>query len=328
MYIFHYSSFVLQGLNDPRKDAGPKASGNEEALGKLEEKKSKLADRLEDRKSKLGNCPNLFAANFKAARGVAAKGWESSSQSQEEAETGKQQQQQERIKKPVVEKNQAKRVRRNLFGKHQSFQNVKVQEAMQQKKRELGEHQRRKEGDCLRECSNDSLTCDKNASPSKLVQSKFKPKDESTMVVFPASPTKSVRQSQVSAWVTTAQQALPSLAPSKASPKNNIALRSRSPRRRLKSSTGNQQEVSKWVAYQRVRAGRRPGTQQGNIGKEGKRLRDNRKQAEKPFDLFKEQNQCSFFDSIETNKGKGEGPLDFLFADGDNNEEPQVTGRI
>lgn len=68
--------------------------------------------------------------------------------------------------------------------------------------------------------------------------------------------------------------------------------------------------------------------EQGTSGREGRRsscsLRGRRKQAEKPFDLFKNQNQCSFFDSIETNKDKGEGPLDFLFADGDNNEESTV----
>merc|ERR1719222_1626861 len=124
--------------------AGPEAGGIKEALGRLEEKKSKLADRLKDRKSKLGDCQNLFAANFKAARGVAAKGWESSSQSQEDAETGKQQQQ-ERMRKPGVEKNQAKKARRNLFGTQQSLQNARVQQEMHQKKSELGEYQRRRE---------------------------------------------------------------------------------------------------------------------------------------------------------------------------------------
>ena len=87
--------------------------------------------------------------------------------------------------------------------------------------------------------------------------------------------------------------------------------------------------VSKWDGYKKVKAGRRPGIQQVNSGKEGRRSRlasrESRKQAEKPFDLFKDQKQCSFFDSIETSKAKGEGPLDFLFADGDNNEEAKVT---
>ena len=212
----------------------PDAAGiDKEALGRLEEKKSKLADRLEDRKSKLANCPNLFAANFKAARGVAANGWESSSQSQEEAETAKQQ---ERVKKLVVEKNQSKKVRRNLFGKVHSFQNARVQQEMHQKKRELGEQQRRKGGDGLKESSKESL---KEANSSQQEQRKSKPEDETMKVVFPASPTKSVRQSQVSSWVTTTtQQALPSLAPSKASPENKV-LRSRSPRVREKSSAGN-----------------------------------------------------------------------------------------
>ena len=89
MTIIHIpSSFfvVPQRLKDPRVmerkgAAGPEAGGIKEALVSLVEKKSKLADKLADRKSKLGDCPNLFAANFKAARGVAAKGWESSSQS-------------------------------------------------------------------------------------------------------------------------------------------------------------------------------------------------------------------------------------------------------
>ena len=144
--------------------AGSEAGWIKESLGKLEEKKSKLADRLEDRKSKLGDCPNLFAANFKAARGLAAKGWESSSQSQEEAEAGKQQQL-ERMRKPGVEKNPAKKARRNLFGKQQSFQNSRVQEEMQQKKRELGEHQRRKEEskESLKEGSKERLNDVKDA---------------------------------------------------------------------------------------------------------------------------------------------------------------------
>ena len=170
------------------------------------------------------------------------------------------------------------------------------------------------------ESSKESL---KDASPSQQDQSKCKTEDEMTTIVFPASPTKSVRQSQVCSWVTTAQQALPSLASSKASPENKT-LRPRSPRMQVKH-----QDVSKWVAYQRVRAGRRPGIQQVNSGKEGRRSRfasrESRKQAEKPFDLFKDQNQCSFFDSIDVSKAKGEGPLDFLFANGDNNEEAKVT---
>ena len=146
----------------------------------------------------------------------------------------------------------------------------------------------------------------KSVKGAKLEHSNSKPEDETTELVFPASPTKSVRQSQVASWV---QQ-------------------SRSPRGREKSSAGKAQEVSKWVAYQRVRAGRRPSrVQQGTSGREGRRsrgsLRERQKQAEKPFDLFKDHNQCSFFDSIET-KDKGEGPLDFLFADGDTNEEPTV----
>ena len=101
---------------------------------------------------------NLFAANFKAARGVAAKGWESSSQSQEDAETGKQQQQ-ERTRKPGVENNQAKKARRNLFGTQQSLQNARVQQEMHQKKRELGEYQRRREElqKSLKEGSKESL---------------------------------------------------------------------------------------------------------------------------------------------------------------------------
>ena len=310
MTIIHIpSSFfvVPQRLKDPRVmerkgAAGPEAGGIKEALVSLVEKKSKLADKLADRKSKLGDCPNLFAANFKAARGVAAKGWESSSQSQEEAETGKQQQ---RKRKPGVEKNQEKKVRRNLFGKQQSFQNVRVLQEMQQKKRELGELQRSREEskENLKEGKKESL---KSVKGAKLEHSNSKPEDETTELVFPASPTKSVRQSQVASWV---QQ-------------------SRSPRGREKSSAGKAQEVSKWVAYQRVRAGRRPSrVQQGTSGREGRRsrgsLRERQKQAEKPFDLFKDHNQCSFFDSIET-KDKGEGPLDFLFADGDTNEEPTV----
>merc|ERR1719430_618205 len=151
----------------------PDAAGiDKEALRRLEEKKSKLADRLEGRESNLGDCPNLFAANFKAARGVAAKGWESSSQSQEDAETGKQQQQ-ERTRKPGVEKNQAKKARRNLFGKKQSFQNARVQQEMQQKKRELGEHQRRREElqKSLKEGSKKSLKCVKDASSSTKLES-------------------------------------------------------------------------------------------------------------------------------------------------------------
>merc|ERR1719222_36897 len=177
--------------------AGPEAGGIKEALGRLEEKKSKLADRLKDRKSKLGDCQNLFAANFKAARGVAAKGWESSSQSQGDAETGKQQQQ-GRTRKPGVEKNRTKKARRNLFGKQQSFQNARVQQEMQQKKRELGEHQRRKDE------SKESLNGVKGATADPSIQlgySKSKPEDETTEIVFPASPTKSVRQSQVASWV-------------------------------------------------------------------------------------------------------------------------------
>ena len=327
MTIIHIpSSFfvVPQRLKDPRVmerkgAAGPEAGGIKEALVSLVEKKSKLADKLADRKSKLGDCPNLFAANFKAARGVAAKGWESSSQSQEEAETGKQQQ---RMRKPGVEKNQEKKVRRNLFGKQQSFQNVRVLQEMQQKKRELGELQRSREEskENLKEGKKESL---KSVKGAKLEHSNSKPEDETTELVFPASPTKSVRQSQVASWV---QQALPSLA--MITSHENKALGSRSPRGREKSSAGKAQEVSKWVAYQRVRAGRRPSrVQQGTSGREGRRsrgsLRERQKQAEKPFDLFKDHNQCSFFDSIET-KDKGEGPLDFLFADGDTNEEPTV----
>ena len=306
---------------------GPEAGGIKEALGRLEEKKSKLADRLKDRKSKLGDCQNLFAANFKAARGVAAKGWESSSQSQEDAETGKQQQ--ERMRKPGVEKNRTKKARRNLFGKQQSFQNARVQQEMQQKKRELGEHQRRKDEskESLKGDSKEGLKGVKGATADPSIQlgySKSKPEDETTEIVFPASPTKSVRQSQVASWV---QQVLPSLAPSKASHEDE-ALRSRSPRDRKKSSAGKDQGGSKWVAYQRVKAGRRPSmVQEGTSGREGRRsrcsLRERQKQAEKPFDLFKDQNQCSFFDSIET-KDKGEGPLDFLFADVNTKEVPTV----
>ena len=311
--------------------AGPEAGEIKEALGRLEEKKSKLADRLKDRKSKLGDCQNLFAANFKAARGVAAKGWESSSQSQEDAETGKQQQ--ERMRKPGVEKNRTKKARRNLFGKQQSFQNARVRQEMQQKKRELGEHQRRKDEskESLKGDSKEGLKGVKGATADPSIQlgySKSKPEDETTEIVFPASPTKSVRQSRVASWV---QQALPSLAPSEAPSKashEDEALRSRSPRDRKKSSAGKDQGGSKWVAYQRVKAGRRPSmVQEGTSGREGRRsrcsLRERQKQAEKPFDLFKDQNQCSFFGSIET-KDKGEGPLDFLFADGDNYEEPTV----
>merc|ERR1719234_1590539 len=220
------------------------------------------------------------------------------------------------------------KVRRNLFGKQRSFQNARVQQEMEQKKRELGEQQRRKGGDGLKESSKESLKDVKDASPSQQEQSKYKTEDEKATIVFPASPTKSVRQSHVSSWVTTAQQVLPSLALSKASPENK-ALRSRSPRVQVKSSAGKHQDVSKWVAYQRVRAGRRPGIHQVNSGKEWRRSRfasrESRKQAEKSFDLFKDQNQCSFFDSIGTNKAKGEGPLDFLLADGDNNEEAKVT---
>ena len=287
------------------------------SLGILEEKKSKLADKLEDRKSKLGNCTNLFAANFNAARGMAAKGWESSSQSQEDADAVKQ----ERVKKPVVEKNLTKKVRRNLFGKQHSFQNIKVQQEMQQKKRELGELLRRKENlkeESKEEASSKALKNIKDARPST---QESKSGDESSAIVFPASPSKSVRQSQVSTWVTmtttSAQQALPKLTHSK-------APRSRSPRRREKSSSGKHQDDSKWSVYQRVKAGRRPGNQQG--GKEGRRSRfssrENRKQEKKSFDFFN--NKCSFFDSIET-KDKDEGPLDFLFADGHNDEEPRVT---
>ena len=308
--------------------AGPEAGEIKEALGRLEEKKSKLADRLKDRKSKLGDCQNLFAANFKAARGVAAKGWESSSQSQGDAETGKQQQQ-GRTRKPGVEKNRTKKARRNLFGKQQSFQNARVRQEMQQKKRELGEHQRRKDEskESLKGDSKEGLKGVKGATADPSIQlgySKSKPEDESTEIVFPASPTKSVRQSQVASWV---QQVLPSLAPSKASHENE-ALRSRSPRDRKKSSAGKDQGGSKWVAYQRVRAGRRPSmVQEGTSGREGRRsrcsLRERQKQAEKPFDLFKDQNQCSFFGSIET-KDKGEGPLDFLFADVNTKEVPTV----
>ena len=308
--------------------AGPETGGSREALGRLEEKKLKLAEKLEDRKSKLGDCPNIFAANFKAARGVAAKGWESSSQSQEEADAGKKQQQEQEVRmmKPGAEKKEAKKVRRNLFGKQQSFQNARVQQEMQQKKRALGDHQRKGNEfkNTLKEGSKKSLKDVKDASPSKLERSRPKPEDEPAVLVFPASPSHSVRQSQVSSWVQTAQKALPSLAPSKVSPQNK-ALRLRSPRRREKSYERKHQEGSKWGFYQRARAGRR---QQGASGKEGRRsrcsFRERRMQPEKPFDLFKEQNQCSFFDSIETNKGKGEGPLDFLNAVGDNNEEPQV----
>ena len=287
------------------------------ALGILEEKKSKLADKLEDRKSKLGNCTNLFAANFNAARGMAAKGWESSSQSQEDADAVKQ----ERAKKPVVEKNLTKKVRRNLFGKQHSFQNIKVQQEMQQKKRELGELLRRKEN--LKEESKEaSSKVLKNIKDARQSTQESKSGDESSAIVFPASPSKSVRQSQVSTWVTmtttSAQQALPKLTHSK-------APRSRSPRRREKSSSGKHQDDSKWSVYQRVKAGRRPGNQQG--GKEGRRsrfsYRENRKQEKKSFDFFN--NKCSFFDSIETKEGKDEGPLDFLFADGHNDEEPRVT---
>ena len=294
--------------------AGPEAGEIKEALGRLEEKKSKLADRLKDRKSKLGDCQNLFAANFKAARGVAAKGWESSSQSQEDAETGKQQQ--ERMRKPGVEKNRTKKARRNLFGKQQSFQNARVQQEMQQKKRELGEHQRRREEskESLNGDSKEGLKGVKGATADPSIQlgySKSKPEDETTEIVFPASPTKSVRQSQVASWVQQAHE--------------NEALRSRSPRDRKKSSAGKDQGGSKWVAYQRVKAGRRPSmVQEGTSGREGRRsrcsLRERQKQAEKPFDLFKDQNQCSFFDS----KDKGEGPLDFLFADVNTKEEPTV----
>ena len=98
-------------------ETDPDAGGiNKETLGRLEEKKSKLAN-----SPLITHCPNLFAANFKTARGVAAKGWENSSQSQEEAETAKQQ---ERNKKPVVERNQRKKVRRKLFEKQHSFQNA------------------------------------------------------------------------------------------------------------------------------------------------------------------------------------------------------------
>ena len=318
---------VLQGMNGPRVKEGkvaaePEAGGIKKALKRLEERKSKFAERLEDRESNLGDCPNLFAANFKAARGVAAKGWESSSQSQEDAETGKQQQQ-ERTRKPGVEKNQAKKARRNLFGTQQSLQNARVQQEMHQKKRELGEYQRRREElqKSLKEGSKESLKCVKDASSStKLEHRKSNPEDDTTEIVFPASPTNSVRQSQVASWV---QQALPSVAPSKSSNENK-ALRSRSPRRREKTA-GKNQEVSKWVAYQRVRASRRPSTS-GRGGKRSRcslRERQAETQAEKPFDLFKNQNQGSFFDSIET-KDKGEGPLDFLFADGDNYEEPTV----
>ena len=226
-----------------------------------------------------------------------------------------------------MEKNQAKKARRNLFGTQQSLQNARVQQEMHQKKRELGEHQRRREElqKSLKEGSKKSLKCVEVASSStKLEHRKSNPEDDTIEIVFPASPTNSVRQSQVASWV---QQVLPSFASSKASHENE-ALRSRSPRDRKKSSAGKDQGGSKWVAYQRVKAGRRPSmVQEGTSGREGRRsrcsLRERQKQAEKPFDLFKDQNQCSFFGSIET-KDKGEGPLDFLFADGDNYEEPTV----
>merc|ERR1719234_1667769 len=125
------------------------------------------------------------------------------------------------------------KVRRNLFGKQRSFQNARVQQEMQQKKRDLGEQQRRKGGDSLKESSKESLKDVKDAGPSQQEQSKYKTEDETTTIVFPASPTKSVRQSQVSSWVTTAQQVLPSLALSKASP-GEKTLKSRSPRVQVK----------------------------------------------------------------------------------------------
>ena len=48
---------------------------------------------------------------------MAAKGWESSSQSQEEADAGKKQQQEQEVRmmKPGAEKKEAKKVRRNLL---------------------------------------------------------------------------------------------------------------------------------------------------------------------------------------------------------------------
>ena len=114
-------------------EADPDAGGiGKETLGRLEEKKSKHAH-----SPMITHCPNLFAANFKTTRGVAANGRESSSQSQEEAKTAKKQ---ERNKMPVVERNQKEKVKKSLFAEQHSVQNARVQQEMQQKQ-ELGEHQ-------------------------------------------------------------------------------------------------------------------------------------------------------------------------------------------
>ena len=304
-----------------RKGAKSPADGSEGASDRLRDAKSKLVDKLNERKSHLGDCPDLFTAKLKAVRGEKAEGWESSSQSQEEVVM------KERIQKPPVSKKLGEKVRRNLFGKQHSFQNARVQQEIQQKKRELGDHQRRLEK------SKSSFTEDSQESQGKVSQAQgvdksMKPdvQPKSFPVVFPSSPTKSVRHSQVSSWVSSACQALPSITLAKRSPQERF-LRSKASR---KHDAGKRTEVSKWVAYQRVKAGRRPagGFQQSKAGRGGRRsrrLKEGGKSSGKTFDLLKEPQQSSFFDSVGTNKSRTEGPLDFLSANGSYNEEPRVS---
>jgi len=307
--VDNFSKMESEGVKSP-------ADGSGGDLDRLRDAKSKLVDKLNERKSHLGDCPDLFTAKLKAVRGEKAEGWESSSQSQEEVVM------KERIQKPPVSKTQGKKVRRNLFGKQHSFQNARVQQEIQQKKRELGDHQRRLEK------SKSSLTEDSQESQGKVSQApgvdkSTKPDVEpkSFPVVFPSSPTKSVRHSQVSSWVSSACQALPSITLAKRSPQERFLRASR------KHDAGKGTEVSKWVAYQRVKAGRRPagGFQQSKTGRGGRRSRRLKEGGKSTFNVLKEPQQSSFFDSVGTKKSRTEGPLDFLSANGSYNEEPRVT---
>ena len=49
------------------------ADGTRGALDRLRDAKSKLVDKLNERKSHLGDCPDLFTAKLKAVRGEKAE---------------------------------------------------------------------------------------------------------------------------------------------------------------------------------------------------------------------------------------------------------------